>query len=965
MRPGTLTLRRHYAGFPAFAARATREGVLALANRSDVAWVTLDAVRRPLETEPQPAQRLIRSSDANARGFDGDGQTIAIIDTGVDYTIPAMGGGGFPNAKVVAGADLGDDDDDPMDCLGHGTSVAGVAAGPLGVAPAARLAVLKVARTTNCGTADDSDILGAIDWVLAHHEEFDIGAVNFSFGLTPFDGLDHGFCDAQLPQYTSAVDALDAAGVVLTVAAGNEAVTNAISAPGCLSGVLSAGAVYSDSYSSVSWGDAGNEFCIDYSVAPDSVVCFSNSASALALFAPGAFFRVEGAGGAVEEFHGTSASAPAVAGAVALLRQARPGLSPSATASLLRATGRPVADDRNGVLTPRMDVLAAIDFPEEAFGPFDGRPVPMPDGAAAPGEATATISGFSGNLASVAAVVQIEHDDPRQLVVALRGPDGTRVVLHERTGAPGRPINAVYGRTLGAAQSLGAFQGKATNGTWTLEAGDEVPGVEGRIRNFAVRLTAGRPPAAIPRGAAARVLPLVGRVQGTKFFLSDARIFNPGDEPKTLSLFYVPQGGGGGQAVRATRTVGAGEVLALDDVVGTEFGYDQSIGQITVIGPDAGFLATSRAYTHGDDGTFGVFVPSFLTFEGIGPGETATANGLAKGPRSHTNAGFTEVSGSPATVRMDLYGGDGRLLASATRSASPNGFVLVTDIVGDRGLGVTPDFRIDYTVESAGGRVVPFATFVDDSTGDGVFAAAERVALSAEDILIPQASHALGANNDFFRTDLHVTNLSAAAASFTVSLLPRVLTGAPGPPKTYTLGSGQTLEALDVLHTVFGLENPSAAGLRIHPSAPTRLRVSSRTYVEKFGGTFGFSIPGVPSSRAIGAGNGFATILQLDQSSAANGFRSNFGFAEVAGHDATVIVEAMRGDGSGRIGGRLRHTVLAGQSVQLPLTALLPDSGESNVYLRVQVESVGGRILAYGVSIDNTSGDAIYIPAER
>ena len=143
------------------------------------------------------------------------------------------------------------------------------------------------------------------------------------------------------------------------------------------------------------------------------------------------------------------------------------------------------------------------------------------------------------------------------------------------------------------------FRARPPNGTWTLEVGDEVPGIEGRIRNFAVRLTAGQPPAAIPRGASARVLPVVGKVQGTKFFLSDARVLNPGDEPKTLSLFYVPQGAGGSQAVRATRTVGPGEVLALDDVVGTEFGYDQSIGQLTLIGPDPRFLATSRAYTRG------------------------------------------------------------------------------------------------------------------------------------------------------------------------------------------------------------------------------------------------------------------------------------------------------------------------------------------------------------------------------
>src|SRR5262245_3083707 len=105
LRPGTVKLRRQYAGFSAFAARATRGAVLALARRNDVAWITLDAVRFAQEAVPQAAQRLMRSGDANARGFDGAGQTIAILDTGVDFTIPALGGPDFPNAKVVAGTD--------------------------------------------------------------------------------------------------------------------------------------------------------------------------------------------------------------------------------------------------------------------------------------------------------------------------------------------------------------------------------------------------------------------------------------------------------------------------------------------------------------------------------------------------------------------------------------------------------------------------------------------------------------------------------------------------------------------------------------------------------------------------------------------------------------------------------------------------------------------------------------------
>ena len=58
--------------------------------------------------------------------INGSGQSIAIIDTGIDYRHPALGGGFGPGFKVVAGYDFVDDDPDPMDEDGHGTGVAGV-----------------------------------------------------------------------------------------------------------------------------------------------------------------------------------------------------------------------------------------------------------------------------------------------------------------------------------------------------------------------------------------------------------------------------------------------------------------------------------------------------------------------------------------------------------------------------------------------------------------------------------------------------------------------------------------------------------------------------------------------------------------------------------------------------------------------------------------------------------------------
>src|SRR5258708_24223569 len=56
--------------------------------------------------------------------YDGTGQTIAILDTGVDYNHPSLGGA--LGVKVLDGFDFVDNDSDPMDPDAHGTGVAGV-----------------------------------------------------------------------------------------------------------------------------------------------------------------------------------------------------------------------------------------------------------------------------------------------------------------------------------------------------------------------------------------------------------------------------------------------------------------------------------------------------------------------------------------------------------------------------------------------------------------------------------------------------------------------------------------------------------------------------------------------------------------------------------------------------------------------------------------------------------------------
>jgi subtilisin family serine protease len=109
----------------------------------------------------------------HAQNIKGQGMTIAIIDTGVDYTHHLLGSGIGPGYKFIYGTDLvGDEytgdneaipDDDPMDCNGHGSHVSGIVGATFspelrfsGVAPEANFKMFKV---FGCDGGVGNDIL--------------------------------------------------------------------------------------------------------------------------------------------------------------------------------------------------------------------------------------------------------------------------------------------------------------------------------------------------------------------------------------------------------------------------------------------------------------------------------------------------------------------------------------------------------------------------------------------------------------------------------------------------------------------------------------------------------------------------------------------------------------------------------------------------------------------------------------
>jgi len=167
----------------------------------------------------------------NDLGLTGTGVKVAVIDSGIDYHHPDLGGGFGPGYRVVTGYDFVGDrynfggaggvliphpDNDPDDCGGHGTHVAGIigasgnpaTGGARGVAPGVTFGAYRV---FGCAGSTSADVmLAAMERALA--DGMDV--VNMSIGA--------GF--QSWPQYPTAVaaDALVEAGIIVVVANGNE-----------------------------------------------------------------------------------------------------------------------------------------------------------------------------------------------------------------------------------------------------------------------------------------------------------------------------------------------------------------------------------------------------------------------------------------------------------------------------------------------------------------------------------------------------------------------------------------------------------------------------------------------------------------------------------------------------------------------------------------------------------------------
>lgn len=326
------------------AARLDRVGVLAVAERADVALIKLDQLRQwvaplkvqsPIDDFQSPASiewgliQIHADQVWSALGITGTGVVVANMDTGVDWQHPALRAnyrGLSPKGLVNHTGNWIDTTNEatiyPFDGFGHGTHTLGTLAGQggIGVAPGARWIAVRVLNSQGYGL--DSWIHAGFQWILAPNGQADLAPdiLNNSWGNN-LGGVEEFRPDVQL---------LNAAGIFTVFSNGN-------AGPG--GGTVGSPASFPESFS-VGATDHYDQLALFSSRGPSPFDVIKPDVSA-----PGVGVLSSIPGGVYVRADGTSMAAPHVAGTAALMYSARPDLTIAAARfALTSTTTRPTTD---------------------------------------------------------------------------------------------------------------------------------------------------------------------------------------------------------------------------------------------------------------------------------------------------------------------------------------------------------------------------------------------------------------------------------------------------------------------------------------------------------------------------------------------------------------------------------------------------------------------------------------------
>ncbi|MFG3658444.1 S8 family serine peptidase [Streptomyces sp. NPDC047706] len=427
----------------------------------------------------------------------GSGVTVAVIDTGYvahsDLAPNIVAGYDFIADTAVSVDGNGRDSNpaDPgdwyltdecgsgipgSDSSWHGTHVAGTVAaatnngkGMAGVAHGAKISPVRVLG--KCG-GYDSDIIDAITWASGGT----VAGVPANSNVAKVINMSLGGDGACTSATQSAINAAVNRGTTVVVAAGND----------------------NDNVASHSPGNCGNVISVAATNRSGAKASYSNYGSLVDISAPGGQTSTGTANGIYSTlnsgtrtpstesyayYQGTSMATPHIAGLAALMKSAKPSLTPAQIESAIKSNARALPGACSGgcgagLADAAKTVLAVTGGTPTGTTFSSSSAVAVPDAGPAV-ESPITVAGRTGNAPSALRVgVDITHSYRGDLVIDLVAPDGSAYRLKSSSGSDSADdVRTTY--TVDASS-------ESANGTWKLRVQDTAALDTGRLNNWSL-----------------------------------------------------------------------------------------------------------------------------------------------------------------------------------------------------------------------------------------------------------------------------------------------------------------------------------------------------------------------------------------------------------------------------------------------------------------------------------------------
>ncbi|HEX7810137.1 MAG TPA: hypothetical protein VF608_15485, partial [Thermoanaerobaculia bacterium] len=443
--------------------------------------------------------------------------------------------------------------------------------------------------------------------------------------------------------------------------------------------------------------------------------------------------------------------------------------------------------------------------------------------------------------------------------------------------------------------------------------------------------------AALPYSSLVSVAAQTGGVGGTSW-RTEITLFNAGTSGASVSLVYLPTGGG--NVLSNSLFLSPKQSVTYANALLDVFGIANGAGAVMVEAASAGTVAnlrlTSRTFTTGATGTYGQAVPEVASNE---LADTLYIAGIESTSAYRTNVGLVNRTTSAVSAAIALIDARGNTLSTRTISLPANSFQ--QQPLGTWFPAVDGQTREHLTmriIAASDASISGYASLVDNVTQDPIYIQAVPESTGGA-MMIPVVGRAPGANATFWRSDVTFHNPTDSRMVLTLRYA--------GTSKTLAIDAGNTKVLADVVAD-WGLLSGSGTlqitwGGDIGPVVTSRTSTSVAT-----GGTYGQSIDPVSAF----ASQSFVPGLRNDTA-----YRSNVGFVNGGDSSETFNVRLLAQNGDEL--GRATLTLAAKEMSQYAVTALFSNVPAAPFTLHV-VGNANASLFAYGSMVDNRSGDPVF-----